>query len=76
MQQESRSLIGDKCRNAGRGLQNESKAVGGEREGEEETVRGEDFPEELHEGGCEEVAVDGSGPCKSVRSATSGTRAY
>ena len=40
---ENRSWVGDKRRNAGSGLQNESTTAGGERDSEEEKVRSEVF---------------------------------
>ena len=64
----------------GVGLENKSQEVGSQGTGEEEEVQIEildhqeeySFPEELHEGGCQEFVTSGHGASKNLGSTCSG----
>ena len=67
----------DDVRNTWSGLENWSKEVGSQGKSEKKEVQNEilvhqeeqTLPEELHEGGCQEVAMSGYGASKNVESA-------
>ena len=84
IQQERRSWVGNKRRNAGSGPKKENQATGSKREGEKEKVRCEilvcgknsSFPDKPLQDWCEEVAEYGLGPCESVARSSRWHRAH